>query len=181
VIANRDGDTRDDALFMAKSLRDDSYAIVSFSGLHISYWDLAKLIDRRRSAPRQLEDEKKLESGRDGACQIRAGQVGAGSSERDRARSEQCRQLNLAWLASADSFARFAPHCHLLNGCRYLMSRFPVPVLTPQPPVLQNNRKVPDAPYNCRGSLPNFRQPSGINRPKACYLLNFAKNSLFTG
>src|ERR1700730_10296780 len=66
---------------MAKSLREDSYANVSFSGLHISYWDLAKLIDRRRSAPRQLEDEKKL------------------GSERDRARSGQCRQLNSAQLS----------------------------------------------------------------------------------
>jgi hypothetical protein len=63
---------------MAKSLREDSYANVSFSGVHISYWDLAKLFDRRRSAPRHLEDEKKLESGWDGTCQIRAGQVGAG-------------------------------------------------------------------------------------------------------
>jgi hypothetical protein len=61
------------------------------------------------------------------------------------------------------------------------MLRFAVPVLTLQSPVLQNNRKVPDASYNCRGSLPNLRQPSGINRPKACYLLNFAENSLFSG
>ena len=60
------------------------------------------------------------------------------------------------------------------------MLDFAVPVLALQPPVLQNNRKVPDAPYNCRGPLPNLRQPSGINRPKACYLLNFAKNSLFS-
>ena len=95
-------------------------------------------------------------------------QCSAGSSTR----------LNLAWLASADSFARFPPHCHLLNGCRYLLLRFAAPVLTLQPPVLQNNRKVPDTSYNCRGSLPNLRQPSGINRPKACYLLNFAKKSL---
>jgi hypothetical protein len=170
---------------MAKSLREDSYANVSFSGLHISYWDLAKLIDRRRSAPRQLEDEKKLESGRDGACQIRAGQGRCGTVQSGTGRGQgsagSSTQLNLAWLASADSFARFPPYCHLLNGCRYLMLRFAVPVLTPQPPVLQNNRKVPDASYNCRGSLPNLRQPSGINRPKACYLLNFAKNSLFSG
>jgi len=102
------------------------------------------------------------------------------SSERDRARSGQAAQLSSTQLASADSFARFPPHCHLLNGCRYLMLRFTVPVLTLQPPVLQNNRKVPDASYNCRGSLPNLRQPSSINRPKACYLLNFAKNSLFS-
>ena len=96
MIANRDGDARDDALFMAKSLRDDSYANVSFSGLHISYWDLAKLIDRRRSAPRQFEDEKKLESGRDGVCQIRAGQVGAGQfrARRGEVRAAQAAQLS---------------------------------------------------------------------------------------
>jgi hypothetical protein len=61
------------------------------------------------------------------------------------------------------------------------MLRFAVPVLTLQPPVLQNNRKVPEASYNRRGSLPNLRRPSDISRPKACYLLNFAKNSLFFG
>src|ERR1700733_10063242 len=100
-MANRDGDTRDDALFMAKSLLEDSYANVSFSGGHISYWDLAKLIDRRRSAPRQLEDENKLESGRDGACQIRAGQVGAGQfrAGQGEVRAVRCRQLNSAQLS----------------------------------------------------------------------------------
>ncbi len=36
------------------------------------------MIDRRRSAPLQLENAKKLESGQDRACQIRAGQVGSG-------------------------------------------------------------------------------------------------------
>jgi hypothetical protein len=82
---------------MAKSLREDSYANVSFSGLHISYWDLAKLIDRRRSAPRQLEDEKKLESGREGACQIRAGQVGAGQFRAGQVNA--VRQLNPAQLS----------------------------------------------------------------------------------
>ena len=97
MIANRDGDTRDDALFMATSLREDSYANVSFSGLRISYWDLAKLIGRRRSAPRQLEDEKKLESGGDGACQIRAGQVGAGQF---RAGQGEVRAVQAAQLSS---------------------------------------------------------------------------------
>jgi hypothetical protein len=84
-------------MFMAKSLREDSYANVSFSGLHILYWDLAKLIDRRRSAPRQLEDEKKLESGRDGACQMRAGQVGAGQFRAGQGdvREVQAAQLSL--------------------------------------------------------------------------------------
>jgi hypothetical protein len=141
------------------------------------------MIDRRRSAPRQLEDEKKLESGRDGACQIRAGQVSAGQV---RARSGQrgagsSTQLNFARMASTDSFARFPPRCHLLNGCGYLMLRLAVPVLTLQPPVLQNNRKVPDASCNCRGSLPNLRQPTDIDRRKACYLMNLARNSLFSG
>ena len=37
--------------------------------------------DRRRSAPLQLENAEKLESGQVRACQIRAGQVGGGSGQ----------------------------------------------------------------------------------------------------
>jgi hypothetical protein len=84
-------------------------------------------------------------------------------------------------MASTDPFARFPPHRHLLNGRRHLILRIAVPFLTLQPPVLQNNRKVPEPSCNRRRPQPNLWQPSGINRPKACYLLNFAKNSLFSG
>jgi len=46
---------------------------------------------------------------------------------------------------------------------------------------MQNNRKVPEPFCNRRRSQLNLRQLAGINRPKACYLANFAKNSLFSG
>src|SRR5258706_1028085 len=77
--------------------------------------------------------------------------------------------------------AHRAPPCHVFAGCRCLILRFAVPVLTLLPPVLQNNRKVPGPPCNCRGSLSNLRWSIDLSRLKACYLLNFAKNSLFSG
>jgi hypothetical protein len=54
-----------------------------------------------------------------------------------------------------------------------------MPVLTLYPPVLRNNRKVPMPPFNRPGSLPNLRRSIDFSLSKACYLLNFAKNSLF--
>src|SRR5258706_979094 len=77
--------------------------------------------------------------------------------------------------------AHRAPPCHVFAGCRCLILRFAVPVLTLQAPVLQNNRKVPGPPCNCRGSLSNLRWSTDLSWLKACYLLNFAKNSLFSG
>ncbi len=61
------------------------------------------------------------------------------------------------------------------------MLRFAAPVFTLQPPVLQNNRKVPAPSCNCLGSLTNPRWSIDLSHLKACYLLNFAKNSLFSG
>src|SRR5258707_10230133 len=53
-----------------------------------------------------------------------------------------------------------------------------IPLLTP---VLRNNWKVPEPACNCLGSLSNFRCAAATDPRKACYLLNFAKNSLFSG
>src|SRR5882762_2390898 len=53
-----------------------------------------------------------------------------------------------------------------------------IPLLTP---VLRNNWKVPEPACNCLGSLSNFRCAAATDPRKACYLLNFAKNSQFSG
>ena len=49
------------------------------------------MIDRRRSAPLQLENAKKLESGQVRACHIRAGQVRAGQIRAGQIRASQVR------------------------------------------------------------------------------------------
>src|SRR5258705_13980321 len=41
--------------------------------------------------------------------------------------------------------------------------------------------KVPEPACNCLGSLSNFRCAAATDPRKACYLLNFAKNSQFSG
>jgi hypothetical protein len=46
---------------------------------------------------------------------------------------------------------------------------------------LRNNWKVPEPACNCLGSLSNFRCAAATDPRKACYLLNFAKNSQFSG
>ena len=53
-----------------------------------------------------------------------------------------------------------------------------IPLLSP---VLRNNWKVPEPACNCLGSLSNFRCAAATDPRKACYLLNFAKNSQFSG
>src|SRR5260370_14856516 len=53
-----------------------------------------------------------------------------------------------------------------------------IPRLTP---VLRNNWKVPEPACNCLGSLSNFRCAAATAPRKACYLLNFARNSQFSG
>src|SRR5258705_13107703 len=53
-----------------------------------------------------------------------------------------------------------------------------IPFLTP---FLRNNWKVPEPACICLGSLSNFRCAAATDRRKSCYLLNFAKNSQFSG
>jgi hypothetical protein len=53
-----------------------------------------------------------------------------------------------------------------------------IPLLSP---VLRNNWKVPEPACNCLGSLSDFRWAAATDPGKACYLLNFAKNSQFSG
>src|ERR1700693_6184730 len=53
-----------------------------------------------------------------------------------------------------------------------------IPLLSP---VLRNNWKVLEPACNCLGSLSNFRCAAATDPRKACYLLNFAKNSQFSG
>src|SRR6266481_6499103 len=53
-----------------------------------------------------------------------------------------------------------------------------IPLLSP---VLRNNWKVPEPACNCLGSLSNFRCAAATDPREACYLLNFAKNSQFSG
>src|SRR6266487_1710178 len=67
------------------------------------------------------------------------------------------------------------------EGCKCLMLRFLVPGMPLLSPVLRNNWKVPEPACNCLGSLSNFPRTAATDRRKACYLLNFAKNSQFSG
>jgi hypothetical protein len=48
-------------------------------------------------------------------------------------------------------------------------------------PVLRNNWKVPEHDCNSLELLPNIRRAFTEDPRKACYLLNFAKNSQFSG
>jgi hypothetical protein len=67
------------------------------------------------------------------------------------------------------------------EGCKCLMLRFLVPGMPLLSPVLRNNRKVPEPACNCLRSLSNLRWVAATDPRKACYLLNFAKNSQFSG
>src|SRR5260370_1603582 len=67
------------------------------------------------------------------------------------------------------------------EGCKLPVVAFlsaSIPLLSP---VLRNNWKVPEPACNCLGSLSNFRCAAATDPRKACYLLNFAKNSQFSG
>jgi hypothetical protein len=55
------------------------------------------------------------------------------------------------------------------------------PVFAHQMPVLQNNRKVAGYRRNQRRLRTNFRLPTVISPPKACYDALFSKNSLLSG
>jgi hypothetical protein len=48
-------------------------------------------------------------------------------------------------------------------------------------PVLRNNWKVPEHVCNSLVLLPNIRRAAIVDPREACYLLNFAKNSQFSG
>jgi hypothetical protein len=64
------------------------------------------------------------------------------------------------------------------EGCKRLLLRFLVPVFRFYHLFYW---KVPGPACNCLGSLSNFRCAAATDPWKACYLLNFAKNSQFSG
>jgi hypothetical protein len=55
------------------------------------------------------------------------------------------------------------------------MLRLAVPVLTLQPPVLQNNRKVPESSCNRQRSQPNLWQLAGIQPAKSLLFAEFCE------
>ncbi len=119
-----------------------------------------------------------MRAGQIGASQVRASQVRASQVRANQVRANQVRASRTIVIPTLVAILCVM---HQFRRLRCLILRFPVPVLTLLTPVMQNNRKVPESPCNCRESLSNLRQPTDISRLKACYLPNYVKNSLISG